>query len=113
MSYPGSRSQGNRPQRRTSLRALAALIRSLSPRRQIQLIGILGLMLVAAAAELVTLGNILPFLSIGGGGSGFGAARSRAAILEYGGRHIGFGQWIREHFVDWHTPLAGPRHQCI
>lgn len=48
----------------TSLHPLLALVASLSKRRKVQLLLLLGLMLAGAVAEVVSLGAILPFLAI-------------------------------------------------
>jgi ABC-type multidrug transport system fused ATPase/permease subunit len=45
-------------------KTLRALIASLPPRRRIQLVLLLGLMLVGALAEVLSLGAIVPFLAI-------------------------------------------------
>src|SRR5687768_7068672 len=50
-------------QRRTPLRALAGLVTFLSPRRRLQLIGIAAITVLSAAAEVVSIGVILPLLS--------------------------------------------------
>src|SRR4051794_25402837 len=58
---------------RGSLGAIAALVRTLSTRRRVQLIGITALMIISGAAEVVTLGAVLPllgFLSRGSDTSG-------------------------------------------
>ncbi|MGN6488195.1 MAG: ABC transporter ATP-binding protein [Devosia sp.] len=46
------------------VQALRGLYRHLSPRRRAQLLALLGLMLVGALAELVTIGAVLPFLAL-------------------------------------------------
>jgi ABC-type bacteriocin/lantibiotic exporter with double-glycine peptidase domain len=73
MPPPPSRSHGSRAQRGdTSLnpnpspmfKTLRTLIVSLPPRRRTQLVLLLGLMLVGALAEVLSLGAIVPFLAI-------------------------------------------------
>jgi ATP-binding cassette, subfamily B, bacterial PglK len=51
-------------------RTVAALLRVISPRRRVQLVGIMVLMLLSGAAEVVTLGAVLPLLGFLSGGSG-------------------------------------------
>jgi ATP-binding cassette, subfamily B, bacterial PglK len=71
MSSQGSGFANSNSEPHGSLGALAALVRILPKRRRIELAGITALMILSGAAEVVTLGAVLPLLGLLSGAGDF------------------------------------------